>query len=585
MKSAARGGSRYSQRSFATAPSANIRRSRFDRSYPVSDTHQFDYLNPIFCEEILPGDSVSLEVNSFMRLATQVVPLMDNMYVDFFFFFVPNRLLWDNWERFMGANDPNPSSSTDYLTPLVSPPTDDDTFKVGSMADKFGIPTGVANLDVIAFPFRAYNLIWKEWFRDENLQVSPAIRNDDGPDAYGDYPLRKRARPHDYFSSALPWPQKGDPVSMPILGQAPVYGLDLEVGAGPTPPYYMNPNMFQALQNSTGTKLKGFLGVNSAASPGDRNVFSSELSDSTNFSRGLSLGSEADYANFTPGTNGYYPQPPYAELDGNVLATINGFRQAMLVQQLLERDARGGTRYVELIKSHFGVTNPDFRLQRPEFLSSSSTQIMQHPVAQTSGPTEAAGFDTTPQANLAAFSTQAEASGKVGFNKSFTEHGWVIGLMQARGQVKYQQGLQRSFSRRTRFDYFWPELQGLGEQAVLNKEIYAQGPAVTDPDGVPYDDLPFGYIERYGEYRFHPAEIRGQFRSTFAQTLDVWHLAEEFQSLPTLGNSFIQQNTPIDRSLVLPDVDYPHLLCDFYFKFYHTRPMAVYGTPAKLGRF
>lgn len=549
-------GSRFSQHSFAQIPNVNMARSRFDRSFGVKDTFDFDFLVPFFCDEILPGDTCNLNVQAFVRLATQVKPVLDNMYLDFFFFFVPNRLVWDNWEKFNGAQD-DPGDSTDYLVPVVSL-TGTQKFQVGDIYDKFGLPTGVQNLNVNALPLRAYALIYNDWFRDQNLVGSLAVPKGDGPDAVGQYDLMKSAKKHDYFTSALPWPQKGDTPTLPLGTSAPVYGEPLTS--------IIDGHVWQGINPSNVRKTGDAWILSSGASI--PNAIAGRAAGGLTDAGGLSyfsLGAKHDY-DLLPDS-----KPPYADLAEGVGPTINQFRQAIMMQSLLELDARGGTRYVEILRAHFNVISPDFRLQRPEFLSAGTVRIQQSVIPQTSETTV-----DSPQANLAAFSTATVGGNKVGFSKSFVEHGFVIGIVKARADVTYQQGINRMWSRSTRWDYFWPKLQELGEQAILNKEIYAQGTAD--------DDAIFGYQERYAEYRYRPSEIRGQFRSSFAQTLDVWHLAEEFAGLPVLNSTFITSSTPIERSLAVT-AGYPHLLADYFFDYKHARPMMTYGVPATLGRF
>lgn len=522
-------GNRNSQHSFAQIPKANVARSSFNRSHAVKDTIDFDILNPMYVDEVLPGDTINLNLKSFARLATQVVPLMDNMYMDYFFFFVPTRLVWDNWEKFNGAQD-DPGDSTDFLIPQVVAGAGG--FAVGSMFDKLGVPTDVPNLSVNCLPFRCVNLIYNEWFRDQNLINSKTLFTGDGPDPTGHFSLDKRAKKHDYFTSCLPWPQKGSAVTLPLGSSAPVVA---------------NGNTIQ--MEGTGTSAVIDVGWSSTTGV-------TGFTGSPNNGELLEFGPETGLQ---------------ADLSSATASTINAIREAFMVQSLLELDARGGTRYVEIIKAHFNVISPDFRLQRPEFLSSGTTMINQHPVPQTS-QTSGANY----QADLAAFSTSSNMGNRIGFTKSFTEHGYVIGIVQARADITYQQGLHRMWSRSTRYDFYWPKLQELGEQAVLNSEIYCTGTAT--------DDDVFGYQERFADYRYKPSEIRGQFRSTYSSPLDVWHLAEEFGTAPALNGTFIESNTPIDRSLTVGG-SYPHLLVDLFFDIKHARPMMTYGIPATLGRF
>lgn len=528
-------GNRHSQHSFAKIPDVKTARSQFDRSFTIKDTFDFDYLVPIFCDEILPGDTCNVNLNMFARLATQKVPIMDNLYIDFFFFFVPNRLVWNNWERFNGAQD-DPGDTTDYVMPdLVFPAGGPE---VGSIFDKFGLPTdSTAGYQIQCLPLRGYNLIWNEWFRDQNLQDSVLVSKDDGPDDVLDFTLLKRGKRHDYFTSCLPWPQKGPAVDLPLSGNIPVLRSS-------------NAGSWTVYDGDTDTLVGAGDVVTNASGRLDYSVGPI----------GVSL---------NPSPGGTANPGLYAVLGEGVGPTINEFRQAMSMQALFELDARGGTRYVEILRSHFNVVSPDFRLQRPEYLGGGSSRINMHPVPQTS-PT--AG--SNPQAQLASFGTASSTGGRIGFTKSFVEHGYVIGLACARADITYQQGLNRMWSRVTRYDFFWPKLAELGEQAVLYKELDINHATAGDA---------FGYQERYAEYRYKPSEIHGEFRSTYATSLDYWHMAEEFGTDPELNADFIEQSTPIERAITITTE--PHLLFDAWFNYKHARPMPVYSVPATIGRF
>lgn len=527
-------GNRNAQHSFSKTPDVKIGRSQFDRSSTLKDTFDFDYLIPIFCDEIIPGDTMNVNVASFARLATPLVPIMDNMYLDFFFFFVPNRLTFANWEKLNGAQD-NPGDSTDFILPQMTITAA--AAKVQTIYDKFGLPVEIANNYTLknTLPLRCYNRIWNDWFRDENLQTQIINNTDNGPDDVSDYTLKKRGKRHDYFTSALPTPQKGAAVSLPLGTSALVKRTDSAAGL----------IQFKVAGSNTNAAT-----ANTLTTSASSNLNSSPAGANLNFDPNGSL---------------------YADLSTATAATINQLRQAFMMQSLFERDMRGGTRYVEILKSHFGVVSPDFRLQRSEYLGGGSVTINSHPVAQTA-PTSG----SNPQGQLAAFATASSSlSDGIGFSKSFVEHGYVIGMVCARADLTYQQGLDKMWNRSTRYDFFWPELQGLGEQAVLTKEIYLQGTAA--------DETVFGYQERYAEYRYKPSQIHGKFRSQYSTNLDQWHLAQEFGSTPVLNSTFIEQNTPIARAIAVPSE--PHLLLDVWFKTKHARPMLTYSTPAKLGGF
>lgn len=532
----------YVQHNFAKAPQSNIQRSKFDRSHGHKTTFNAGYLVPVFVDEMLPGDTFNMHMTAFARLNTLKFPIMDNMYLDFQFFFVPNRLVWDNWEKFCGAREPNTNSSIDYLIPTVQSGISS-SFASGSIYDYFGIPTLVNFTTVNSLPLRAYNLIWNEWFRSEDLQDMIDVPTGDGPDSPSDFQLMKRNKRADYFTRCLPAPQKGNAVSLPLAGYAPVIS-DQGVVVGGTGIPKFSTGLFGAAQRemtfTAGSQLNQW-NANGAA-----NISAHWARDP--LSTGL-----------------------VANLGATTAATINQIRFAFQTQRFLERDARGGTRYQELLLSHFKTHAGDSRLNRPEFLTSTSNPIQVTPVAQTVQP--AVPSQTAGAAVLSAYATCAPH--KTGFTYSAVEHGYVIGLASLRADLNYQQGVRKLWLRGDRYSFYWPVFAHLGEQAVSTDEIYYQGHTLGTT---------FGYQERWAEYRYFPSMVTGQFRSNHPQSYDVWHLAQDFANAPTLNSQFLEENPPIDR-VVLSSTNAPHILLDMHFKLRCARPMPVYSVPGLIDHF
>jgi hypothetical protein len=540
---------------FSQVPKAEIQRSVFDRSH--SHKTMFSSaptdgigggLIPFYVDEALPGDTFSVDATLYIRMPSALnVPVMDNLYLDTFFFAVPNRLVWTNWVKMCGEQT-NPGDSTSYAVPTI-PSTASTGWVVGSLSDYMGLPTGIPGISVSALWHRAYNLIWNQWFRDQNLQNSVTVDTGDAASVDANYKLLPRGKRHDYFTSCLPWAQKGTAVNIPLGGSAPVIGIGkvdqifgdgsqnlYESGGGAAVNY---PNTAGIAWNSGGVAHNNFVVKGSAATGG-------------------------------------YPQI-YADLSGATAATINSLRQAFQIQRMYERDARGGTRYTEIVLSHFGVSSPDARLQRPEFLGGKSTPITISSVPQTS----ATNSQPTPQGNMAAFAVAVNT--RDGFTKSFTEHCIIIGMCSVRADLTYQQGLPRMFSRSTRFDFYWPALAHLGEQAVYNKEIYTVASATPGDAGDLQNNAVFGYQERFAEYRYFPSKITGKLRSTYATPLDVWHLAQKFTALPTLSATFIQEAPPISRIIAVTAE--PEFVMDAFLKIKSVRPMPTYSVPGLIDHF
>lgn len=513
--------------SFSKAPTADIPRSSFDRSHGLKTTLDAGKLVPVFVDEVLPGDTISLNPTLFARVNTLLYPIMDNMFLDVHFFFVPYRQVWSNFRKFCGEQV-DPSDSTDYTVPQID--TGSSSFAEHTLGDYFGLPTKVPGIKCSALPFRAYNHIYNEWYRDQNLIDSAEVPTGDVTETGWKFEVKRRGKRHDYFTSSLPWTQKGDSVQLPLGTKALV---------------------------TTDADAEEQLGIGAASRP----LYQTSSSSGLRYTNTSTVPDD---------------QVLYADLSSATASTVNELRRAFQIQKLLERDARSGTRYSEIVNAHFGVNFMDVTY-RPEYLGGSTSPLQTEAIPQTAGYSGSGPYGSYPSTvsgDLAAMGTITCNGG--GFTKSFTEHGVVMGIASIRADLTYQQGMERMWSRRTRYDFYWPALAHIGEQAVLNKEIYYSN-NTTDNEGV------FGYQERWAEYRYKPSKITGKMRSNATGSLDAWHLSQEFSSKPELNEAFIQETPPVSRIVAVQSE--PNFHMDCYFNYTCARPMPMYSVPGLIDHF
>lgn len=548
---------------FSQLPSIDISRCKLTKGHDHKTTWNTGDLIPLYVDDIVPATTVKMRQSELVRMMTPIAPVLDNAYMDIYWFFVPHRLVWEHWVNFMGENDTSPwNMPQNYEVPQITCPSGG--WAKGSLADYFGLPTGVigSGWKANALPFRAYVKIWNDWFRDENLKTPAYITYGDS-DTTGknkgvnyDYvtdsecgaaPL-KAAKLHDYFTSALKQAQRGPAVEIPLGQMAPV-----RLGDSP-------------LTNGiTNTDIKGYQTFASSPSAASTTASIYVVDDDGNYLTNKFVAGKENLL--------------YTDLNEAVGATVNQLRQSFAVQRFYERAARSGARYIETILAHFSVQNPDFRLQRPEYLGGKRVPINMNQVVQTDSSGKASWYDSdnstwvtddkTPQGNLAAYSATSDSNEDL-WTHSFTEHGTLMCLGVIRTDRTYQQGLNKMWSRKSMFDFYWPELANLAEQPVYNKEIYLQGTSK--------DNEAFGYQEPWAEYRYKPSMITGELRSNYAQSLDIWHYADDYNSLPTLSSDWIDEPTEnVARTLAVQSHD--QFMGDFYFAPVYTLPMPLYSVP------